>query len=183
MADLSTKLVLSAADSSNGYGGSASLKDLAAGDTPGAIAANPLADNGLYATPLPLTTLRNANGSGLVVTSPGTHDFVLVVNPGTSVALQGHAANGGTVTDSVVGLVDLPPWYVGGEDVTLSATAKLVVAGATAGACTLTGAAWQLANGGTMTGTADLICATDTIVAAGSELAFTVDGTSLTPGA
>ena len=67
---------------------------------------------------------RNSNGSGLVVTSPGTHDFVLVVNPGTAVALQGHAANAGTATDHVVGLVTMPPWYVAGEDATLTANAE-----------------------------------------------------------
>lgn len=180
--DLSTKLALSAVDSAQGFGGSASLKDLAAGDTPGAIAANPAAKNGLYATTLPIVDLRNANGSGLVVTSPGAHDFVLVVNPGTAIELQGHAANAGTAVDHVVGLVTMPPWYVAGKDVTLTANTKLVVSGATAGACTLTGAAWEVAHDGSMTGTADLIGASDNIVGAGSDLTFTIAGGALSPG-
>ena len=56
-ADLSTKLAQAATDAPNGIAGTFSIEDLIAGDTPGAIASNPAADNGLYATPVRLVEL------------------------------------------------------------------------------------------------------------------------------
>lgn len=131
---------------------------------------------------LPLTQARNADGSSLVATSPGATDFTIVSTPGTVLNLAGHAAQNNAKTDNAIFEVVLPSSYTAGANVTLTIQSSYAVASGTTLAGTVDATAYLLADAGTEG--AD-ICATSaqTITASKVDYAFTLTGTTLTPGA
>ncbi len=177
MADLSTKLLY------NGLLGnavSASFKDMAAGDTPGAAAANPGAANGLYSTPIAMLSGRNVDGSALVASSPASGAFTIELTPGTSLDLVGHTAESATSADSAVWETVLPPWYVAGNDVTVTISAGLTGTG-TAGTCTVAAAAYLCT--ARLQGSNLIATAAQAITGTAADKAFVITGATLSPGA
>lgn len=137
--------------------------------------------NGLAATPLPLITGKNADGTTLAAAA-SSGKFGLASTPGTSEVLSGEAATNNTKTDSVVFEHVLPANYVAAQDVILTVDNRIIIGtGVAGGTKTLTATAYKKAADGTES--ANLIATaaatlTNNIVAS----AFTITGTTLNPG-
>jgi hypothetical protein len=135
--------------------------------------------NGLMPAPLALSHFRNADGS-TVAAAAAAGKFGYSITLGTSFGLIGEAANNNTKTDDAIVEFVLPPWYLAGQNLTVTVNAKLTGAG-TPGTKTAQIKAYRTASDGTQG--ADIgPGAASAITAAGADIAFTVTGTTLNPG-
>lgn len=158
------------------------LRAMLAGDVAGSVLAQPGVANGLYATPISLLTCRNASGSAIVASSQASGNFLISVSLGTSLALVGEATESATSTDTAICEFVLPPWYVAGQDLTLTVNAKYAAASGTPGTCTVAAAAYLGAKAGTM-GATLIATAAKALSTSAADYAFVITGASLVPGA
>lgn len=100
---------------------------------------------------------------------------------GTSLALVGEATSGSAKTNKAFFETNLPDTYIANANIPVTINASIGGTGTlTAASCTMTLTAYSEVNG---VETALTVSSAGTIVAAGSNLPFTITGTGLAPGA
>lgn len=139
------------------------------------------ATNGLFATPLRFLEFKNVDGTVLTASASSTH-FGLSITLGTSFALSGTTSNNSTATnDAIVELV-LPPWYIAGQNLTVTVNAAINTAGSpTYATKTAQILAYKTASDGTQ-GSDIGPGSASAITVAGADITFTITGTTLNPG-
>jgi hypothetical protein len=160
----------------------ASLAEVLAGAPQGFAISKQTATHGFYTKRLPLADGRNADGSALATSSPASGNFTLSIAFGTSKRLLGHSARNASATDAAMWATDLPICYVAGQGIPLTVNANYTTAGGTPGVCTVTCAAYVVADNGTMS-SVNLVGAptVQNMTATAADIAFTIAGATLTP--
>lgn len=126
-----------------------------------------------------LTDVKSA--SGVPVTATAGAGVPAIMRVAGAMYIEGEAASGVAATDSGLFELNLPDTYVAGSNVPVIVNASISGTGTfTAASTTVTMAAYTEING---VETALTVSAAQQIIAAGSNLAFTITGTGLTPGA
>lgn len=152
----------------------------ASGSLPQLAPSRPAAALGGVTLRLPLTQGRS--DTGLVMDATGAAGLFHIVNStGTSLTLLSEAANNNTKTDYVLWELQIPEFYKAGANLTITVSAKYTAAG-TAGTKTILADCYLLASDGT-SGTTLVATSAATLTTSTAEYAFTVTGTTLTPGA
>lgn len=129
-----------------------------------------------------LDLMKGRTNTGLVLDATGGSGlFKITATPGTSLYLEGEAAQDNTKTDYVLFEAVLPQTYQPGTDVTLTANAAHVEASGATLTNTLDCEAWLMADDGT--GATDLCITAVQAVGTGGDLSFIIDGATLSPGA
>lgn len=130
----------------------------------------------------PLFSARNVAGTAIAASAATATDFVAALNNNNSPALDGTAAQNNTKANHALFEFVLPDDYKAGTNVTVSIGAGYSASGGTTVTATVDCVATLL--GDTGTAGAD-ICATaaQAIALTIAEKAFTITGTTLTPGA
>lgn len=130
---------------------------------------------------IPLMSGLNAAGTPIAASAATATDFVASAVANNSFNLDGTASNNNTKANNVIYDVRLPDDYKAGENVICYIAAGYSTSGGTVSAATVDLVAGLATDGGA--GGAD-ICATaaQTIAADTAEHAFTITGTTLTPG-
>jgi hypothetical protein len=131
---------------------------------------------------VPLFSARNVAGGSVAASAGVATDFISVVNSNNALDLQGTAAQNNTKTNDALLEVVLPDDYKAGTNVTVYVSSGYSASGGT----TITATVDLVATLTTDIGTAAAdICATaaTAITLTIGEKAFTVTGTTLTPGA
>ncbi len=130
----------------------------------------------------PLFSARNVAGGSVAASAGVATDFKTVLNANNAPDLEGTAAQNNTKTNDALLEVVLPDDYKAGTNVTVYVGSGYSASGGTTITATVDLVATLI--GDTGTGAAD-ICATaaQAITLTIGEKAFTVTGTSLTPGA
>lgn len=139
-----------------------------------------LGASGLVPTQIPLVNFRNADGTGLAA-SAAAGKFGLSYTPGTAQFLLTEAANSNTKTDEAAIDIVLPPNYVNGQNITLTAHCNYTLGSGTVGTHTLAAAAYSNAADGTQ-GANLIATAAQTVPAADGAVTFTITGTGLAAG-
>ena len=140
----------------------------------------PAADGGLTRF-LSLTNAKSDLGVPLTAAA-GTPTGTVGVSrtAGTSLTLVGEATSSNAKTDKALFEFNLPDSYVAGSNLALTVNASVSGSGTLTGASTtMTVNAYSEANG---VETALTVSAAEQMVAAGSNLVFTITGTGLVPG-
>jgi hypothetical protein len=131
---------------------------------------------------VPLFSARNVAGGSVAASAGVATDFITVVNSNNALDLQGTAAQNNTKTNDALLEVVLPDDYKAGTNITVYVSSGYSASGGT----TITATVDLVATLTTDIGTAAAdICATaaTAITLTIGEKAFTVTGTTLTPGA
>lgn len=127
-----------------------------------------------------LTNAKASTGVSLT-TTPASGVPAISRTDATSLYVVGETTSASAVTDTAIFELNLPDTYVAGSNVPVTVNASVAGAGTlTAASTTITLHAYTEING---VETALTVSAAQQIVAAGSNLVFTVTGTGLTPGA
>ena len=131
---------------------------------------------------IPILSGKNAAGTPIAASAAAATDFVAAAVATNSFNLNGTVSNGNAKTNDVLYDIMLPNDYKAGTNVTCYIAAGYSTSGGTVSLATVDLIAGLATDAGA--GGAD-ICATaaQTIVADTSEYAFTITGTTLTPGA
>jgi hypothetical protein len=145
------------------------------------LTAASLGATGLIATPLLLLGFKNADGTTLAAAA-SSGKFGISVTAGTSEALTGETATSNTKTDTCAVEVVLPPWYIAGQNITLTANCNYTLSGGgpVIGTHTLAAAAYLTANNGTQ-GANLIATAAQTVPNAAGDVTFTITGATLSP--
>lgn len=136
--------------------------------------------DGISAQPYRLLDFKNANGTTLSATA-GAGVFGIAITAGTSEWLVSEAANSNTKTDTASFEYILPASYVAGQNITLTANTQYNVGSGTVGTHTVAAAAYLTSAAGTQ-GSSLIATSAQTVPAAAGNVAFTITGTTLTPG-
>lgn len=130
---------------------------------------------------IPIMSGLNAAGTPIAASAAAATDFVASAVANNSFNLDGTASNNNNKVNNVIYDVRLPDDYKAGENVTCYIASGFSTSGGTVSAATIDLVAGLATDGGA--GGAD-ICATaaQTIAADTAEYAFTITGTTLTPG-
>lgn len=130
---------------------------------------------------VPMLDFRTVTGIDLTAAAQA-NIFGRTYTPGTTESLVTESASSNTKTDVACVDIVLPDDYKAGQNVTITAYQKITIGGGTLSAKTLDLEAFLQSD--TATQGAD-ICATaaQTMTNAGGDVAFTLTGTTLTPGA
>lgn len=136
--------------------------------------------DGIVASALPLLSFKNGDGT-TIAASAGAGVFGIAISAGTSEHLISEAANSNTKTDAATYEYVLPPSYVAGTDVTVTANCQYTLGSGTVGTHTLAAAAYLTAADGTA-GSTLIATSAQTVPAAAGNVSFTITGTSLVPG-
>lgn len=130
---------------------------------------------------IPILSGKNAAGTAIAASAAAATDFVASAVANNSFNLDGTASNNNTKANNVLYDITLPDTYKAGTNVTCYIAAGFSTSGGTVSAATVDLVAGLATDGGA--GGAD-ICATSaqTIAADTAEHAFTITGTTLTPG-
>jgi hypothetical protein len=134
---------------------------------------------GLAPTPLRFSEFKNTDGSALAAAA-AAGKFGQSITLGTSQYLVSEAANNNTKTDDAICEYVLPANYVAGANLTVTVNASITGSG-TLSTKTANVKAYLNANNGTQG--SNLGSGAAAITAAGADIAFTITGTTLTPGA
>lgn len=135
--------------------------------------------NGIPVTRIPVMNGKNVDGTTLAA-SAASGKFGLAITAGTSENLAGEAAQNNTKTDSAMFEIPLPYNYVAGQNLTVTANAKIAGTG-TPGTKTIDMNAYAKTDAGVEG--ADLIAgAAQNLTTSNADYAFVVDGTNLHPG-
>lgn len=127
-----------------------------------------------------LTDVKSAAGVPVTATA-GAGVPAISRTDATSLYIAGETTSASAVTDTALFELNLPDTYVAGSNIPVVVNASVAGAGTlTAVSTTMTLSAYTEING---VETALTVSAAQQIVAAGSDLTFTVTGTGLTPGA
>ena len=131
---------------------------------------------------IPVLSGFNAAGTPIAASAAAATDFIAAAVATNSFNLDGTVSNGNAKTNDVLYDITLPETYKAGENVTCYIAAGYSTSGGTVSLATVDLVAGLATDGGA--GGAD-ICATaaQTIAADTAEHAFTITGTTLTPGA
>lgn len=146
------------------------------------LTAASLGTNGLIAYPLALLGFKNGDGTTLAA-SASSGKFGISLTPGTSEALTGEAATSNTKTDVLAVEVVLPPWYIAGQNVTLTVNSNFSLGGgglSAIGTHTLAAAAYLNTTSGTQ-GSTLIATAAQSVPASPADVTFTITGTTLLP--
>lgn len=131
---------------------------------------------------IPLTSARQPDWTATGTTAvAGANSLEGTV--GTSLSLNGEAAQNNTKTGATLFEVELPPSYVAGNNLSLIINVQRVVSSGTTLTTTIDAEVWLMADAGT---NGSDICATTVITftdTTGADKTFTITGTTLTPGA
>lgn len=145
------------------------------------LASQAIGANGLTATPLRLLEARAPTGAALAASaSAGVLGYAVTL--GTSFALVSEAANNSTKADSAIFEFVLPPTYVAGQNVTVTANASITIGSGTLTTKTLGVTAYRTDKAGAQGGN---ICSTSPAALssnAATDYAFTIAGATLNPG-
>jgi hypothetical protein len=138
------------------------------------------ADNGMPATPLKLTDALSDDTGTATHDGGGATPHTPTIDT-NAIVLRGTAADSNTATDISYFEMNLPPEYVAGEDVIVTAYAELVGTGTVGATKTIDFSVYRQSTAGAVG--AD-ICATaaQALADANAAKAFTVTGTTLSPG-
>ena len=128
---------------------------------------------GIAAYPLPLLNYKNSDGTTLAA-SAAAGKFGLSITAGTSEYLLTEAANSNTKTDVASTEVVLPSSYATGTNVTLTCNTQYTLGSGTVGTHTLAAAAYLVAL---------IATSAQTVPTAAGNVSFTINGSTLTPGA
>jgi len=130
---------------------------------------------------IPLLSGKTATGAPLLVAAAVATDFIPSASATNAFNLAGTVSNGNAKTNDVLFDIALPNDYVAGTDITAYIAAGYATSGGTVSLATVDLVAGLATDAGA--GGAD-ICATaaQTIAADTAEKAFTITGTTLTPG-
>jgi hypothetical protein len=126
---------------------------------------------------VPLTSLRNADGSGLSGTGTGSN-FGSVVSFGTNFYLKSANASSSTVTSNGWFEIQIPAAYVAGSNFTVTVNAEYDGGGTLGATRSLTMSAYKIANDGS-TGANIIATPAATFGAPAADYTFTVTGTTL----
>jgi hypothetical protein len=127
-----------------------------------------------------LTDVKSASGVPVTATA-GSGVPAISRTAGTSLYIAGETTSASAVTDTALFELVLPDTYVAGSNIPVTVNASVSGAGTlTAASTTMTLNAYTEVNG---VETALTVSAAQQIVAAGSNMTFTITGTGLTPGA
>jgi hypothetical protein len=161
---------------------SANVRDVLALEAAGFTQANRTsnASNGLSATNLPLIGAKNADGTTLAA-SAASGKFGLALTFGTSEVLVTEAANNNAKSDAAIFEYVLPASYVAAQDITLTVQQQIVIGSGTLSVKTLTPDVRKKAVDGTISA-ASIASAAQNMTNAAGDLAFTITGTTLSPG-
>lgn len=140
--------------------------------------ANGMPTNGIR---LRFLDFKNNDGTTLAVAA-SSGKFGLTSTPGTTLALLTEAANTNTKTD--IAQIDfvLPTSYIAGSNITVTCHTAYTLGAGTVGTHTLAAAAYLNTAAGVQ-GTTLIATAAQSVPAADGAVAFTITGTTLTPGA
>ncbi len=138
--------------------------------------------SGLGGTVSRLQLLHGRNDNGTVLDATGASGTFNVANTtGTSLLLSTEGAKNNTKTDLVIFDWVVPQFYKAGDNLAVTVNAKAVANGGTLGTKTVLAKAYKLADAGTSG--ADLIAASaSALTTNAADYAFTITGTSLSPG-
>ncbi len=137
--------------------------------------------NGLVGSPsMSFLAAKNSDGTTLAA-SAAAGKFGLAITLGTSEVLLSEAANSNTKTDIAIWEVVLPPGYVAGTNITVTANCNYTLGSGTVGTHTLAMAAYLVAAAGTQ-GSTLIATAAQTVPASAGNVTFTITGTTLLPG-
>lgn len=151
------------------------LANLGAMSTTIALSANGMAGE----PPFRLIDFRNANGTALAAAA-AAGVFGISVTAGTSMFLVTEAANANTKTDTAIVEYVLPPNYIAGQNLTITANANYVLGTGTLGTHTLAIAAYSTTLSG-LQGANLVSTAAQNLPAAAGALTYAVDGSGLSP--
>lgn len=138
--------------------------------------------DGLSNTEIKLAEFKNITGAALgAAAAAGVLGYTVTL--GTAYFLVGEATSSSAKTDTGMVEIVLPQNYVDGQPIALKVNANYTGSGTvTAASCSVTAAAYLLADAGTM-GASLIATAAQLITATAQDLSFVITGTSLKPGA
>ena len=140
-----------------------------------------LGSTGLVASPMPLLSFKNSDGTTLAAAA-SAGKFGITVTLGTAEYLAGESATSNTKTDVAITEVVLPPWYVAGQNITVTASCNYTLGGggSTIGTHTLAAAAYLTGNNGSQ-GSTLIATSAQTVPASAGDVTFTITGATLSP--
>lgn len=143
-------------------------------------APEPSPTTGLVPIRLPLMQGRNSDGSALGAAA-AAGKFGNAITLGTSQQLVSEAANSNTKTDIVLYEFQLPKEYIAAANLTVTCGCQYNLGSGTIGTHTLAAAAYRNADAGTQ-GANMIATSAQSVPATEGDVAFTVTGTTLSPG-
>lgn len=129
---------------------------------------------------LPLLAFRNADGTSMTAAA-AAGKFGIAITLGTSEHLISEAANSNTKTDSAIVEFVLPPSYVAGNPVNVTAHCNYTLGSGTVGTHTLAALAYLNGADGTQ-GSTLIATSAQTVPAADAAVSFVITGATLLPG-
>lgn len=139
------------------------------------------ATTGLIPTPLSMTGMRTAAGLMMTASASGTN-FGLTYTPGTTAILIGTATSSSTTGDTAAIDIVLPPNYIAGTNITLTAGCYYTNTSSTASVHTMAAAAYLNTNAGLQGSTLIATGAQTCPITTSALQTFTITGATLVPG-